>query len=88
MAIEEFRNKLVKIGAFYEYAIYIPSLVELDLSRNILQRLNEHAFVGAINMNALHLEHNSIDHLKAGTFTDLTKLEFLYLKYAGVIGNI
>lgn len=56
------------------FDVFVSTIEDLDLSNNNLRSLPWEAIARMININTLTLDHNLIDHIKAGTFTDLTKL--------------
>lgn len=55
-------------------------ILTLDLSRNDLKHLDEHAFDEFISLKHLNLSNNPIGNLEIGIFAYLTQLEILSLK--------
>lgn len=55
-------------------------LQSLDLSKNILNTLNEHTFQGLHSLIELHLTKNKISNIERGAFSGLTRLRVLHLE--------
>nr|CAH7752067.1 unnamed protein product [Callosobruchus chinensis] len=70
-------NDITKMKNFYRYT---PKLLDLHLSRNLIQAVPDDIFANMSNLRRLHLWNNNIEVLTDLTFTGLSNLTNLELR--------
>lgn len=69
-------NRLNNIGKIFKN---LYSLVDLDISSNLIEYLNEETFKNLLNLHALSLAKNNLKFLNSKTFDSLVSLEYINL---------
>lgn len=70
-------NEFTQIPA--NFLLRAPTVIELDFSYNLLERIESTAFIGGSNLQRIHLSYNQIAIIADDAFTNLTQLQYVNL---------